>query len=55
MALITFRPVKDMLDLGASPLPVPMALITLAVGSVLFSNSYAAYLAGMKRYESAGC
>ncbi len=54
LAWITFWPVRDMLGPGAFAIPVPLALVTLAVGLLMFAGSCAVYLAGMKRYESAG-
>lgn len=54
LAWITFWPVKDMLGLGTSVIPVPMAVITLAVGILMFAGSCAVFRMGMNRYESAG-
>ncbi len=54
LAWITFWPVKDMLGLADSVIPVPMAVITLAVGLLMFSASCAFFRVGMGNYESAG-
>ena len=54
LAWITFWPVKDMLRLGNSIIPVPMAVITLAVGLLMFAGSCVVFRAGMGKYESAG-
>ena len=54
LAWITFFPVKDMLALEPSPIPVPLAVITLAVGLLMFAGSCAVFRAGMGKYESAG-
>ena len=54
LAWITFWPVKDLLEPGTGILPVPMAVITLAVGLLLFVGSCGVFRAGMGRYESAG-
>ncbi len=54
LAWITFWPVKDMLRMGTAVVPVPLAVITLTVGLLLFAGSCAVFRAGMGRYESAG-
>ncbi len=54
LAWITFWPVGDMLGVGTSPIPIPMAVITLAVGSLMFAGSCAVFRLGLNRYESAG-
>ena len=54
LAWMTFWPVKDMLGLGGFAIPVPLALVTLVVGLVMFAGSCAVFRAGMGRYESTG-
>lgn len=54
LAWITFWPVKDLLGMGAAAVPVPLAVITLAVGLLLFAGSCAVFRAGMGKYESVG-
>ncbi|MDE7245974.1 MAG: ABC-2 family transporter protein [Oscillospiraceae bacterium] len=54
LAWITFWPVKDMLELGITPIPVPLAVVTLIVGLLMFVGSCAVFKAGMGKYESAG-
>ena len=54
LAWMTFWPVKDMLGLGGFAIPVPLALVTLVVGLVMFAGSCVVFRIGMGRYESAG-
>ena len=54
LAWITFYPVKDMLGMGESAILVPMAVIGLGVGAVMFALSCGLFHIGMRRYESAG-
>lgn len=54
LAWITFWPVKDMLGLGTSVIPVPLAVVTLAVGLLMFAGSCVIFRVGMGKYESAG-
>ena len=54
LAWITFWPVKDILGPETNPIPVPLAVITLALGLLMFAGSCAVFRAGMGKYESAG-
>ena len=54
LAWMTFWPVKDMLGLGGFAIPVPLAVVTLTIGLVMFAGSCAVFRVGMGRYESAG-
>ena len=54
LAWITFWPVKDMLGMDPDAFPVPLAVITLGVGLLLFAGSCAVFRAGIGKYESAG-
>jgi len=54
LAWMTFYPVKDILALETNLIPVPMAVITLAVGLLMFVVSCAVFRAGLGKYESAG-
>ncbi len=54
LAWITFYPVKGILGIGESVIPVPMAVISLGVGVIMFTLSCCLFRIGMRRYESAG-
>lgn len=54
LAWITFYPVKSILGMNGSCIPVPMALISLWVGIGMFALSCGFFCIGMRRYESAG-
>ena len=54
LAWMTFWPVKDMLGLGGFAIPVPLAVVTLAVGLLMFAGSCAVFRAGIGKYKSAG-
>ncbi len=54
LAWITFYPVKGILGMGESVIPVPMAVIGLGVGVIMFTLSCCLFRIGMRRYESAG-
>lgn len=43
-----------MYAMGDAVIPVPLAVITLAVGLLLFAGSCAVFRAGMGKYESTG-
>lgn len=43
-----------MYAMGDAVIPVPLAVITLAVGLLLFAGSCAVFCAGMGKYESTG-
>lgn len=54
LAWITFYPVKGILGIGESVIPIPMAIICLGVGMIMFALSCCLFRIGMRRYESAG-
>lgn len=54
LAWTTFWPVKDILKPGTTAIPVPLAVVTLIVGLLMFVGSCAFFNAGMGKYESAG-
>lgn len=53
-AWITFYPVKGILGMGGSLIPISMAVISLGVGVIMFALSCGLFRIGMRRYESAG-
>ncbi len=54
LAWITFWPVRGMLEPGVSVIPVPLAVVALAVGLLMFAGSCGIFRMGMRKYESAG-
>ena len=54
LAWITFFPVRDMLRMEPARIPVPLAVVTLAVGLLMFAGSCVIFRLGMRKYESAG-
>ena len=54
LAWITYHPVKDMLALEPATIPVPMAVVTMTVGLLMFAGSCVVFRLGMGKYESAG-
>lgn len=54
LAWITFYPVKGILGMEESVIPIPMAVVSLGVGVIMFALSCGLFRIGMSRYESAG-
>lgn len=54
LAWITFYPVKGILGMEGNVIPIPMALVSLVVGIIMFVLSCSLFRIGMYRYESAG-
>jgi ABC-2 type transport system permease protein len=54
LAWITFWPVRGMLEPGVSVIPVPLAVVALVVGLLMFAGSCGIFRIGMRKYESAG-